>query len=266
MTVRDYGRIQCRFWQDRETRALSDAGKAFSAYLMTGPHSNGLGCYYLPDEYLMLDFPKWSSETISERLAELSGNDFAKRCNVESYLFIPKFLKWNPIANGNVAKARQAEFESIPKTVSFYSEIGFAMVSYGNHWADRFKTVLESISKQEQSRTEQNRSSDPNGSEAPFSIWDVARKILGGKLLGNTLKKHGDEKVQDATIATLLKRPADPKSYLLGVLNNGNTGGAGRRSGYETPWDRIQRADDDATAAAARDSQGGDREALDPDG
>lgn len=61
------------------------------------------------------------------------------------------------------------------------------------------------------------------GEKAP-SVWDVGRKILGGGLLGKLLKQHGDEPVKRAILATLDKRPADEKTYLLGALKNGTNG------------------------------------------
>jgi hypothetical protein len=52
-----------------------------------------------------------------------------------------------------------------------------------------------------------------------LGIWDVARDWCGGALLGRIIKEaNDDEKVKKAICATLMKGPADPKTYLLGIL------------------------------------------------
>src|SRR5690606_12761100 len=102
-TMREYGQVQSAFWQSPDAQAWSDTGKLLALYLLTGPHANGLGCYRLPDGYVMADLG-WSAERVSKGFEELSSNGFANR--LEGVVFIPNFLRWNRIANGNVAKAR----------------------------------------------------------------------------------------------------------------------------------------------------------------
>lgn len=55
---------------------------------------------------------------------------------------------------------------------------------------------------------------------SPITIWDIARQWLGGDLLGKTIRDHGEEPTKQAVVDTLLKVPADPKSYLLGILKS----------------------------------------------
>lgn len=109
--MREYGQIQCGFWQSEDAQSFTDAGKLLAAYLLTGPHSNGIGCYRCPDGYVMEDLG-WSAERVSEGFAELFGKGFAYR--FKGVVVIPKFLSWNKIANGNVAKARMGEFNALP--------------------------------------------------------------------------------------------------------------------------------------------------------
>lgn len=109
--MREYGQIQCGFWQSEDAQAFTDAGKLLAAYLLTGPHSNGIGCYRCPDGYVMEDLG-WSSERVSQGFEELSRNRFAYR--FKGVVCIPKFLAWNKVSNGNVAKARMAELNALP--------------------------------------------------------------------------------------------------------------------------------------------------------
>jgi hypothetical protein len=141
--VREYGQIQCSFWQSSDAQAFSDAGKLLATYLMTGPHSNGLGCYRCPDGYIMDDLG-WSSERVSETLLELSRNGFAYR--FDKVVLMPNFLRWNRISNVNVAKARQAEFDALPKGDA-KTLLARALLEFGNHLPKGFETVLQTIAQ-----------------------------------------------------------------------------------------------------------------------
>lgn len=145
--MREYGQIQCSFWTDPDIQRLSDGAARLAAYLLTGPHSNGIGCYRLPDGYVIADFG-WALETVSERFAELFEIGFCKRCERTDYVFMPKFLRWNQIANGNVASAREKEFCVVPQKFSFYQELAEVLIKYGRHFKEPFANRLETVSKQ----------------------------------------------------------------------------------------------------------------------
>lgn len=54
--MRDYAKISPKFWigeTGREMRELGLPARALAFYLMTSPHSNMLGIYYLPIVYMM---------------------------------------------------------------------------------------------------------------------------------------------------------------------------------------------------------------------
>lgn len=141
--MREYGQIQCAFWQSQDAQEWTDAGKLLAAYLMTGPHSNGLGCYRCPDGYVMADLG-WSPERVSEGFAELSRNGFAYR--FEGVVFLPGFLRWNKVANGNVAAARMAEFEALPKGEA-KARVAGAILKYVKHLGNDYRTVLQTVAE-----------------------------------------------------------------------------------------------------------------------
>lgn len=141
--MREYGQIQCAFWQSQDAQQWTDAGKLLAAYLMTGPHSNGLGCYRCPDGYVMADLG-WTQERVSEGFAELSRSGFAYR--FEGVVFIPGFLRWNKVANGNVAAARMAEFEALPKGEA-KARVAGAIINYVKHLGNDYRTVLQTVAE-----------------------------------------------------------------------------------------------------------------------
>jgi len=154
--MREYGQIQCAFWTNPQTQDLSAEGKLLACYLLTGPHSNGIGCYRLPVGYVTADLG-WANETVSKTLSELSENGFAYRCERTGFVWIPGFLRWNPVSNGNVATARVKEFEQTPGSFGFMEGLVADLLAYGCHWKEPFRnrleTLCEGFGKQEPTRT-----------------------------------------------------------------------------------------------------------------
>ena len=141
--MREYGQVQSAFWQSIDVQSWSDEGKLLALYLLTGPHANGIGCFRLPDGYVMADLG-WVAETVSKGFAELSENGFANR--IDGVVFIPNFLRWNRIANGNIAKARFGEFESLPKGEA-KRLAARAMLDFCTFWSDADRNHLETVSE-----------------------------------------------------------------------------------------------------------------------
>lgn len=141
--MREYGQVQSAFWQSRDAQNFSDTGKLLALYLLTGPHSNGIGCFRLPDGYVTGDLG-WSNETVSAGFAELSRNGFAYR--FDGVVFIPNFLRWNRIANNNVAHARLTEFEALPKGEA-RTRLARAMLEFCACWRPEDRAVIETVSE-----------------------------------------------------------------------------------------------------------------------
>lgn len=139
--MREYGQVQSAFWQSRDAQNFSDTGKLLALYLLTGPHSNGIGCFRLPDGYVTGDLG-WSMETVSAGFDELSRNGFAYR--FDGVVFIPNFLRWNKIANNNVAHARLLEFEALPKGEA-RTRAGRAMLEFCGVWRPEDRRQIETV-------------------------------------------------------------------------------------------------------------------------
>lgn len=139
--MREYGQIQCGLWQSDALEGTTDLGKLLAAYLLTGPHSNGIGCYRLPDGYVREDL-KWDDEKVSKGFVELFRNGFANRLG--GVVYIPNFLRWNRVSNGNVATARMAEFRSLPKghCKAFVAQ---EILKHCGHLTDKQKDELERV-------------------------------------------------------------------------------------------------------------------------
>lgn len=166
--MREYGQVQCAFWSHPDVQELSDDGKLLALYLLTGPHSNGIGCFRVPDGYVMADL-KWAPERVSKGFDELFQTGFSKRCSETDFVLLPKFLGWNPIANPNVAKARAEEAKSVPRKFQYFSDFITSLEQFGNHWADGF---IKGLSNGIPNRTLPNPT-QPIGGKCPPSVDEV---------------------------------------------------------------------------------------------
>lgn len=164
--MREYGQIQCSFWQRASEEQWSGDATLLGAYLLTGPHSNGIGCYRLPDGYVCDDLG-WAPERVRKGFQELFDKGFCKRYGM--VVLVPKFLRWNTISNGNVAKARSQEFEAIPNDEAKVAA-ALVLLEFGRHWENAFIKRLETLSKgyAKQNPTQPNPTQEESvGADAP---------------------------------------------------------------------------------------------------
>lgn len=110
--MRDYGKVYSTFWSSEDMRALSEDGRMLALYLMSCPHGNMLGCFRLPDGYVVEDM-QWESGRVSKGFGELFEKGFSYRCERTFWVFIRKHLEWNIIENPNVGIAAGKLFDSL---------------------------------------------------------------------------------------------------------------------------------------------------------
>lgn len=241
--MREYGQVQCGFWLSADFEGLADADKLLAIYLLTGPHSNGIGCYVLPNGYIMADL-KWTAEQVAERMANLVRTGFVTQFG--QVVFIPKFLRWNNIANPNVFTARFGEWRALPKGDA-KGLAARALLEFGQHITERnkdFRNELELASNSvgKQNPTLPNPTQPREGEAKPATVvairpsvddvsaalwagWKALPDGGGGAYLGKLIKAHGEQPVLEAVEKTLDANPADPKGYIQGLLRKAKRDG-----------------------------------------
>lgn len=110
-----YTRVESRFWQDEKMRNVSAEARYLMLYLLTSPHRNILGFYFLPEPYACFDLG-WTQEQFRERLGELLRNGLVKYDETAHVVLIINFLKHNPLENHNQVKSAIQKLDEIPKT------------------------------------------------------------------------------------------------------------------------------------------------------
>ena len=113
-----YSKIFVKIWHSKDFRTLSEEGKMLFLYLLTSPHRNMGGFYYLPLPYLCFDVGL-DEERVSKAFEELADKDMALYDYNTQVVLIKKWFCYNPIENENQAKGLNKQLAEIPKSKLF---------------------------------------------------------------------------------------------------------------------------------------------------
>ncbi|HDZ0460209.1 TPA: hypothetical protein RRT90_004855 [Klebsiella pneumoniae] len=165
--MRDYGKVHTSFWISDGMRRVSDDARLLALYLLTGQHTNMIGCFRLPDGYVSEDLA-WSPERVSKGFDELSANGFATRDSSSKWVLIRNFLTWNSVENPNQGIAALRLFDQVPDTSTVKPELARVLASAISHIGiaklKGSERVLEPFLNQEQDQEqEQEQEEDSSG-------------------------------------------------------------------------------------------------------
>lgn len=146
-------------------RRVSDDARLLALYLLTGQHTNMIGCFRLPDGYVSEDL-SWTSERVSKGFDELSSNGFATRDSSSKWVLIRNFLSWNPVENPNQGIAALRLFDQVPDKSTVKPELARVLASAISHIGiaklKGSERVLQPFLNQEQEQ-EQEQEEDSSG-------------------------------------------------------------------------------------------------------
>jgi len=108
-----YTKIDELIWKDEKFPKLSDDTKLLFFYILTNPHRNILGCYFLPLPYAIFDIG-WDLKRLDKGLQELLRKGFINHDLGANILLIKNYLKYNPLENPNQVKAAIKALTEIP--------------------------------------------------------------------------------------------------------------------------------------------------------
>lgn len=167
--MRDYGAIYTQFWTDPAMQSCTPSARLLACYLLTGPHTTMLGAFRLPYGYIYDDlgdgfgtvaepFPNGFG-TVSERFGELLRIGFATYCGSTKWVFVRRFLKWNPPQNPNQVTSVLKLFGQVPESCCFYDElcemVGTVRERFGNSSGNRSETVQQPFRNQKQKQDQE---------------------------------------------------------------------------------------------------------------
>lgn len=135
--MRLYGSIHTGFWAETNTQRLSDQSKVLITYLLTGPHTNMLGCFRLPLGYIESDL-QWEKQKVRDALVELGHASFITYDESSHWLLIHDFLKSNIICNPRQAGCIQKLFDAVPQQSTVWQPLINSLLTHGRHMLSTF--------------------------------------------------------------------------------------------------------------------------------
>lgn len=96
-------------------RTVSQDARHLMLYLLTCPHRNIMGLYYLPAPYACHDL-EWVPKRFGQALGELLANGRVKYDSAAEVIFIANYLKHNPLENPNQVTSAIARLNELPQT------------------------------------------------------------------------------------------------------------------------------------------------------
>jgi len=113
-----YQRIFTHFWHDEKIRQLSEDGRLLFVYILTSPHSNSLGLYLLPKQYILADLG-WDTKRLSKPFNELLDKLLIGYDEDKSLVLIWNQLKHNRLENGKQIMAGMKIAATLPTSYLF---------------------------------------------------------------------------------------------------------------------------------------------------
>ncbi|MDI9418754.1 MAG: hypothetical protein QM399_01065 [Bacillota bacterium] len=115
-----YSKVFVKIWHSKDFRTLSGDAKLLFVYLLTSPHRNMGGFYYLPFPYLCFDIGL-DENRVAKAFQELEDRGMAVYDKDAQVVLIRKWFLYNPIENQNQAKGLNKQLAEIPKSRLFES-------------------------------------------------------------------------------------------------------------------------------------------------
>ncbi len=113
-----YSKVFVKIWHSKDFRMLSEEGKMLFLYLLTSPHRNMGGFYYLPFPYLCFDIGL-DEKRVARAVEELEDRGMAVYDKDAQVVLIKKWFCYNPIENENQAKGLNKQLAEVPKSRLF---------------------------------------------------------------------------------------------------------------------------------------------------
>jgi hypothetical protein len=110
-----YYRVAPRIWRHARDAHWSERLTLFALYLLTSPHRNMVGLYYLPVEYVQADLD-WPRDEVESAIDTLERDGFAVYDPDARVMWIRNALAYDAPQNANQIKAAVRQLAELPRT------------------------------------------------------------------------------------------------------------------------------------------------------
>lgn len=109
-----YRKVDPRIWNDRKFSELNRDGKLVFFYLLTHPSMTALGAMRASVPGLAAELV-WPEKDFKKAFNEIILRDMVRHDGRSSFLWLPKFLKYNKPESPNVVKAWKSSLDLLPE-------------------------------------------------------------------------------------------------------------------------------------------------------
>ena len=108
-----YAKISARFWRDERVARWTDDIRLLALYLLSCPHRNATGYYYLPLEYVVADLG-WPAKRVRKSFDGLISDGFVAYDEKLRIVLVRRALKYDSPANPNQTTAAVRQVGALP--------------------------------------------------------------------------------------------------------------------------------------------------------
>lgn len=137
-----YYRIAPKFWRHAVARQWTDPVGYLALYVLTTPHRNIAGLYYLPLPYIMADMG-WDREKTARNLEVLCHEDFVRYDAQSHVIFLVNALAYDAPENANQRKGAIKALAEVP-----YSPLWRDLLTQAQQHSQQFADAVRELLSQ----------------------------------------------------------------------------------------------------------------------
>lgn len=138
-----YATVHTKMWQDNKFRALDQPDRMLFLYLLTSPHGNMIGYYYLPKAYIAAD-TGMDARQVEGSIQTLHHLGMVLYDDEAQMVLLKQFLKYNPISNENQVKGAVQLIKELPESWLTMEFLGCIEAHCPDH-TDRFEAPMKPL-------------------------------------------------------------------------------------------------------------------------
>jgi hypothetical protein len=208
-----YRKVDPRIWNDLKFRSLSDDGKLAFLLLLTHPQMTALGAMRGTVPGLAAEIG-WRAERAAKAFREVFREGMAKHDEKASFLWLPRFLRYNKPESPNVVKAWASGLDLLPECPLFFELLqevkGYLKglpKAFGEALPEAFAKAMpyqEQEQEQEQKKTKPFPSTEAVEVGGAYYLTKKKRRLEGKRLSSFEVfwaafdHKHGKAEAADA--------------------------------------------------------------------
>jgi len=174
--VRNFGQVRSRLWYHPDFKSMGTDAQLLLLFIDTGPLSNSIGCYRLPDALIMDQFG-WTQERVSKAYRNGFDRGFLLR-GKDGWTLSRHLYEQFPAANANVGKNIEKQFDEIPKWSGLVKHLADILLACPQNLSKPFLNRIETLSKgyrnqeQEKEQEQEQEQEGEVGSDSQPPVCD----------------------------------------------------------------------------------------------